>query len=302
MRRESTRDDVYVTRAARFSALRARCRARLDARKRVVVHAMGAAVARACDLAMAVHADAAGAVVVDVQTDTVVVFDDYEPLVPVRSADTTRDAKRASGSLMRFVRRVCHLLPNDDPSRLCISPSRRQRIMCETWLCSNLKFQNNLLLSSYRPIAVTARQTITREISAATNAHAMSAWSRMPAPVGGGTQEWWSGTSANDGADDDAAAVDALETRLAMQREAVRAQSAPEPAGGAFAAARARDLDDEGDEDGDADYEEDDVEEEEDPANDPAAFDVPGDERFDDAFDDSEQPVSADMDVAFPLP
>lgn len=84
VRRESTANDVYVTRSARFAALRTRCIARLDSHRCVVIHAMGAAISRACDLALAVEAHTRNCVTVDVQTATVVVYDDYEPLVPVR--------------------------------------------------------------------------------------------------------------------------------------------------------------------------------------------------------------------------
>lgn len=82
IRSESTKDDVYVTRNARFGALRARCRQRLDKSKRVVVHGLGAAVSRACDVALAVQNDSGGRVTLQVKTGSLAVFDDYMPLKP----------------------------------------------------------------------------------------------------------------------------------------------------------------------------------------------------------------------------
>ena len=60
-----------------------------------MVHGLGAAVARACDVALAVENDAGGRVTLDVQTNSVEVFDDYIPLVPGLAMVTKRRMKSA---------------------------------------------------------------------------------------------------------------------------------------------------------------------------------------------------------------
>lgn len=80
----TSKTDIYVTRSARFQALIGRCVRLLDKGDAPTLHAMGAAIEGACEVALAVKARARGEVVVGVKTGTVVVVDDYEPIVPVR--------------------------------------------------------------------------------------------------------------------------------------------------------------------------------------------------------------------------
>lgn len=85
MRPHSTKRDIFVTRSAKFKAMRSRALALLDKNSQPVkLHAMGAAITRCCDLALAVQAYADGQVDLDIQTATVEVYDEFEPLVEVR--------------------------------------------------------------------------------------------------------------------------------------------------------------------------------------------------------------------------
>ena len=83
----SGKREVYVTRTARYSALRARIMTLLDASPQpVVLHSMGAALIRCCDLALEIERCCKGGVKLAVETDTVCVIDDHLPLVPVRKS------------------------------------------------------------------------------------------------------------------------------------------------------------------------------------------------------------------------
>ena len=75
---------IFVTRASRFGALLARVMRLLQTDPApVTIHGLGAAIARACDLALAVQESAGGHVTLACKTDTVLVYDDFQPIVSV---------------------------------------------------------------------------------------------------------------------------------------------------------------------------------------------------------------------------
>lgn len=91
-----SRSDIYVTRGARFMVLVSRAAKRLRAERVLRLHALGAALERCADVALAVQAQLGEDVVeVAVATETVVVYDDYEPLVPGYPTRTKQRAKNA---------------------------------------------------------------------------------------------------------------------------------------------------------------------------------------------------------------
>jgi hypothetical protein len=97
VRSQSGASDVYVTRATRFGALVARVFAVLRKGTPAHLHALGAALQRCADVALAVQDSAGGPemVVLAATTATVVVVDDFEPLVPGYPARTLRRSKSA---------------------------------------------------------------------------------------------------------------------------------------------------------------------------------------------------------------
>lgn len=85
MRAPAGKHDIFVSRSTRFGALKARALALLDASKHpVLLHAMGAAITLCCNLALVIQEETGGHVALTVHTNTVEVYDDYEPLVEVR--------------------------------------------------------------------------------------------------------------------------------------------------------------------------------------------------------------------------
>lgn len=85
MREPGGKQDIFVSRSTRFRALKARAISLLDSGSQpVFLHAMGAAITLCCNLALTIQAECGGHVMLAVQTTTVQVYDDYEPLVEVR--------------------------------------------------------------------------------------------------------------------------------------------------------------------------------------------------------------------------
>lgn len=96
LRGEPSRSDIYVTRGARFKVLVSRAVKRLRVQRVVRLHALGAALERCADVALAVQAQLGKDVVeLGTTTETVVVYDDYEPLVPGYPARTKKRSKNA---------------------------------------------------------------------------------------------------------------------------------------------------------------------------------------------------------------
>lgn len=96
LRTASSRSDVYVTRGSNFLVLVSRAIMLLRSQKVVHLHALGAALERCADVALAIQARLGDdAVVLSPTTDTVVVYDDYEPLVPGYPARTRKRSKNA---------------------------------------------------------------------------------------------------------------------------------------------------------------------------------------------------------------
>jgi len=84
MREPAGKRDIFVTRAGRFGALKSRAVSLLDrGSEPVILHAMGAAITRCCDLALVIQSSCGGHVNFEIKTATVVVYDDFEPLVEV---------------------------------------------------------------------------------------------------------------------------------------------------------------------------------------------------------------------------
>lgn len=88
--------DIYVTRDVRFGSLVSRAMSLLKRGSEARLHALGAALQRCVDVALAVQ-KAAGpdTVVLSPTTSTVIVIDDYEPIVPGYPARTRKRAKNA---------------------------------------------------------------------------------------------------------------------------------------------------------------------------------------------------------------
>lgn len=84
MREPGGKQDIFVSRSTRFGALKARAISLLDSGSQpVFLHAMGAAITLCCNLALTIQAECGGHVMLGVQTTTVQVYDDYEPLEEV---------------------------------------------------------------------------------------------------------------------------------------------------------------------------------------------------------------------------
>lgn len=96
LRGAPSRSDIYVTRGAGFMVLVSRAVKRLRAERVLRLHALGAALERCADVALAVQAQLGEDVVeLATTTETVVVYDDYEPLVPGYPARTKQRSKNA---------------------------------------------------------------------------------------------------------------------------------------------------------------------------------------------------------------
>lgn len=96
LRGEPSRSDIYVTRGAGFMVLVSRAVKRLRAQRVLRLHALGAALERCADVALEVQAQLGEDVVeLATATETVVVYDDYEPLVPGYPARTKQRSKNA---------------------------------------------------------------------------------------------------------------------------------------------------------------------------------------------------------------
>lgn len=84
-RRQGKRD-LYIMRESNFIVSCKRVRKLLDSDKgAVTLHGMGAAMTRCCDIALSVQRDYGNRVSLSVDTGTISVVDDFEPLVEVRS-------------------------------------------------------------------------------------------------------------------------------------------------------------------------------------------------------------------------
>lgn len=96
MRNPSAKRDIFVSRSSTFGALKARAVSLLDTSSQpIYLHAMGAAITMCCNLAVTIQAESGGNVVLAVRTNTVQVFDDYEPLVEGYPEITRSRAKSA---------------------------------------------------------------------------------------------------------------------------------------------------------------------------------------------------------------
>ncbi|XP_012257698.1 ribonuclease P protein subunit p20 [Athalia rosae] len=73
--------DIYVTNKTSFKAQLSKCEKLLDSgESELVIHGLGAAVNRACNLALQLKENHYGTVDLDINTSTVDIIDDFEPL------------------------------------------------------------------------------------------------------------------------------------------------------------------------------------------------------------------------------
>ncbi|XP_015601320.1 ribonuclease P protein subunit p20 isoform X1 [Cephus cinctus] len=73
--------DIYVTNKTSFKAQLNKCEKLLDAGEpEVIIHGLGAAINRACNLALQLKENHHGTVDLDINTSTVDIIDDFEPL------------------------------------------------------------------------------------------------------------------------------------------------------------------------------------------------------------------------------
>ncbi|XP_015513317.1 ribonuclease P protein subunit p20 isoform X1 [Neodiprion pinetum] len=73
--------DFYITNKTNFKAQLNKCEKLLDSgEQEIVIHALGAAVSRACNLALQLKENHHGTVDLDINTSTVDITDDFEPI------------------------------------------------------------------------------------------------------------------------------------------------------------------------------------------------------------------------------
>ncbi|XP_012270585.1 ribonuclease P protein subunit p20 [Orussus abietinus] len=73
--------DIYVTKKTNFKAQLSKCEKLLDAgESEIIIHGLGTAVNRACHLALQLKENHHGTVDIDVNTSTVELIDEFEPL------------------------------------------------------------------------------------------------------------------------------------------------------------------------------------------------------------------------------